>query len=163
MPPAQQAEESQRICEKLEKRFRMARPRAVAAFWPITGEPDLRPLLTWLRKKSRLLLPRIVDQSLVFHQVDEEVELIPGPYGTREPNPTLHRIDPAYFDAILVPGLAFTEKGERLGRGGGFYDRFLPTLTERTRRIGVAFHCQLSGFLPVEIHDQTVHEVITGD
>jgi len=163
MPPAQQVEESQQICEKLQQRFRKERPRAVAAFWPIPGEPDLRPLLTWLRKKSRLLLPRIVDQTLVFHQVEDEIELIPGPHGTREPNPTLPRLDPTYIDTILVPGLAFTEKGERLGRGGGFYDRFLSTLTERTRRIGIAFHCQISGFLPVEIHDQSVHEVVSAE
>ena len=63
---------------------------------------------------------------------------------------------------ILVPGLAFTKKGDRLGFGKGFYDRFLSEQTFRALVIGLAFEEQIMAELPTEIHDCRCHEVFTG-
>ncbi len=162
IPASEQAAASQAICDTLLARWRRQPPRAVAAFYPIKGEPAIGPLLEWARRRERLHLPRIVERTLIFHQIEEWVELIEGPHGTREPNPTLLRMNPDFFDLILVPGVAFTSEGQRLGRGGGYYDRFLSTLPPRVRRVGVAFPVQLADSLPVEPHDQAVDEVVVG-
>ena len=63
-------------------------------------------------------------------------------------------IDPAAIDIVIVPGLAFTRDGRRLGQGGGFYDRFLAQLPADCTTIGVGFAEQLLDDLPVEPHDR---------
>jgi len=69
-------------------------------------------------------------------------------------------LDPARLTGVLVPGIAFTESGARLGRGGGFYDRFLPR-APRALRIGVAFEAQIVESIPLESHDEPVHVIVT--
>lgn len=81
-------------------------------------------------------------------------------YGLRRPRTPLDPIAPASLDLILVPGLAFSRRGRRLGRGGGYYDRFLATLPYDVRRLGVAFDLQTLDDLPCEPHDAAVDELI---
>jgi len=160
MTAEQKKNESETICNHLIARFNKERPRVVAAFFPLPSEPDIWPALRWVQENGQLLLPRMIDTSLCFHVVEEDIQMIEGPYGIREPNPTLPRVDPVYFDVALVPGLAFTRTGDRLGRGRGYYDRFIASLPDRTRRIGVAFRCQMTENVPLEAHDLPVHEVV---
>ena len=70
-------------------------------------------------------------------------------------------VDPVVLDVVVVPGLAFTARGDRLGQGGGHFDRFLPRLRGDCLRIGVAFHEQLVDELPTDGHDIAVDVVIT--
>jgi 5-formyltetrahydrofolate cyclo-ligase len=70
-------------------------------------------------------------------------------------------VDPALLDIVVVPGLAFTRDGERLGQGGGHFDRFLTRVRGDCLRIGVAFQEQLVDRLPAERHDVAVDRVIT--
>jgi len=69
--------------------------------------------------------------------------------------------DPATIDVVVVPGLAFTTSGDRLGQGGGWYDRFLASLRPEAIKIGVAFAPQIVESLPVEPHDIRMDVVIT--
>jgi 5-formyltetrahydrofolate cyclo-ligase len=70
-------------------------------------------------------------------------------------------VSPAEIAAIIVPGLAFTKRGQRLGRGGGYYDRYLASLPATTMKIGVCFALQIVETLPIEHHDQKMDVVIT--
>ena len=72
-----------------------------------------------------------------------------------------HEPDPASVDVVIVPGLAFTLRGDRLGQGGGWYDRFLAGLRPDAVAIGVGFREQLVDHLPVEPHDVRLHQVVT--
>jgi 5-formyltetrahydrofolate cyclo-ligase len=88
--------------------------------------------------------------------------LVEGMYGIREPHE--EKSEPwngDSFDIILVPGVAFTERGARLGYGGGFYDRFFAGLTNMPTLIAVCFEQQVIPFLPVEKHDYRVDKIIT--
>ena len=69
--------------------------------------------------------------------------------------------DPTSIDVVIVPGVAFTAAGDRLGQGGGWYDRFLMRLRPEAVTIGVAFTPQIVHSLPVEPHDIQVDKVIT--
>ena len=62
---------------------------------------------------------------------------------------------------VLVPGVAFTAGGARLGRGGGHYDRLLAALPPNCVRVGVGFSCQLAPVLPVASHDVRMHALLT--
>ena len=70
-------------------------------------------------------------------------------------------LDPTWPDVILVPGLAFTPDGRRLGQGGGWYDRFLPGRRVDCVTIGVGFAPQLVTDLPTEVHDVLLDAIIT--
>jgi 5-formyltetrahydrofolate cyclo-ligase len=70
-------------------------------------------------------------------------------------------VDPATLDVVVVPGLAFTPDGHRLGQGGGHYDRFLTRVRPGCLTIGVCFREQLVAELPVEAHDVPLTAVVT--
>ncbi len=70
-------------------------------------------------------------------------------------------VDPAWPDVVIVPGLAFTATGRRLGQGGGWYDRFLVDVRDDCVTVGVCFHEQLLDDLAVESHDMSVDHVVT--
>ncbi len=69
--------------------------------------------------------------------------------------------DPAWPAVVIVPGLAFTVAGDRLGQGGGWYDRFLARVRPECVTIGVGFEPQVVAWLPVEPHDVVLHHVVT--
>ena len=70
-------------------------------------------------------------------------------------------LDPSWPDLVVVPGLAFTVGGHRLGQGGGWYDRFLPGRREDCQTIGVCFRPQLVDDLPTDAHDVMLDTVIS--
>jgi len=70
-------------------------------------------------------------------------------------------VRPEEVDLFLVPGLAFTAAGRRLGRGGGFYDRLLPQRRPQSTAIGICYALQVRDDLPIESHDQDVDAVVT--
>ena len=81
-------------------------------------------------------------------------------YGLRVPPPPREVIPATEIDVALVPGVAFTTAGARLGRGGGYYDRLLATLPTRVRRIGICHRMQIRETLPIEEHDAAVDELV---
>ncbi len=146
----------------------MATPgQTVLAFYPLRSEPDIRPVLhEWLGSGVRLALPRVESDgsAMSAYGVGADIDSLPeSRWGVREPDPSLHpSIPPASLDLALVPGVAFTRTGERLGRGGGHYDRFLASLTDRTLTVGVCRPFQLLDDLPREPHDRPVARVVSG-
>ncbi|MBU0548087.1 MAG: 5-formyltetrahydrofolate cyclo-ligase [Candidatus Omnitrophica bacterium] len=82
-----------------------------------------------------------------------------GPYGVLEPVSEA-LVKPEDLDLIIVPGLAFDKKGNRLGRGKGCYDRFLNTLSDNTPSIGLAFDFQILPLIPTTNYDVSVKQVI---
>lgn len=122
------------------------------------GEAD--PIL--LAKKFPSAFPRVLAQEIQFHLVHpyHEDQFEEGSYKILEPKSHLPICDPSRISHCIVPLLAFDEQGMRLGRGGGFYDRFLEKFPGL--KIGVAFDWQKhDGPLPSEPHDQKLDFVIT--
>jgi 5-formyltetrahydrofolate cyclo-ligase len=128
---------------------------SIAGFSALAGEPDV--LDPWPADK-RIALPRVSGLDLTFHRVASRAELQAGSFGILEPSAEA----PAAcdkFDLILIPGLAFDRHGGRLGRGKGFYDRFLAAA--RGTRAGVCFDDQIVGKVPTGPHDLRVDFVVT--
>lgn len=161
MTPDVRAEKSARLCDAVASTPAWAGARTVAIFAPQMREPDVE--LLWMHGAGKTFAyPRVVDGRLDLFRVTSLHALAPGAFGVREPEARIeHAIDPAMLDLILVPGTAFTRSGERLGRGGGFYDRLLASLPAHVRKIGVCFDSQVQHGLPVEPHDQRVDFLAT--
>ncbi len=89
-------------------------------------------------------------------------ELIPGPRGVLEPDPSQCKIVPLErVDIAIIPGLAFDEKGGRIGSGKGYYDRLIPKLAITTRKVALTFEEQIVPQVPMESHDKHVDIIIT--
>ncbi|MCK5808914.1 5-formyltetrahydrofolate cyclo-ligase [bacterium] len=134
---------SQEICNKIESLDWFSDAKTVALFVPIRGEVDL----TILFKKSekRLVLPLVKNKTeLSFHSVETVESLTKGSYGILEPNPEIHQeVNPDEIDLFLVPGLGFSKIGERIGYGGGYYDRILAKKQTDAHSLGVGFDIQI--------------------
>ena len=122
---------SEMICRALIEVAQEQDPAVVMVFDSVKGEPLLDTFCDWIRAKGLAIV------------VPED-----------EP-------DPEVPDLIVVPGLAFTAAGHRLGQGGGWYDRFLPNINGRAKTVGVCFSEQVVEVLPQESHDVVVHQVIS--
>jgi 5-formyltetrahydrofolate cyclo-ligase len=158
---AYQREASERICAYLEAWEAFSGAVAVLTYLPMRGEVDLRPLTTHFPKK-RWGIPRVVEtpaRHLEFHDYQRD-RLVRHRYGMLEPDPTLPPFPPDQADLILVPGMAFTRRGYRLGYGGGYYDRLLAG-NGRGLTAGVCYQALLLGDLPHGTTDLPVHFLVT--
>lgn len=122
--------------------------RRICAFSPLSGEPGV--LQPW-PDGCELALPKMVGDSLVALRVRSADELVRGAFGVLEPPDGALEVASGAIDLILVPGLAFDIRGGRLGRGKGFYDRFLAGV--RGLKVGVCFADQVVESVPREPHD----------
>jgi 5-formyltetrahydrofolate cyclo-ligase len=141
----------------------LAAVQAVLAYAALPSELDLAPAIWRLRERgARIAYPRIEASGVLgIHRVDDEIELVPGPFGLAEPRETAPQMAHTLIDAVIVPAVAYDERGARLGYGGGYYDRLLPLLRPDCVRIGVIFDEQLLPHVPAEEHDEFVDVVVT--
>ena len=157
MPGADRHARSLAICERIAPLIQGA--CTVAVFAPRPDEPDLKLLeLSALWLGRTILFPKLEDSRPAFAPAESWEELQPGPFGLLTPIRPASSLEP---QLVLVPGLAFSRQGDRLGRGAGFYDRYLAGLGTAVRTIGVAFHLQLIDELPRDAHDFQVRSVVT--
>ena len=133
--------------------------KTVMAYCAILPEIDLLPVLEGaLSMGKTLLLPRCeADGEMTARKIRDFSDLEQGSYGILEPKPETEIFPPEKIDLILVPGLAFDEMGRRLGRGKGYYDRFL--LRTKGKTMGIC-RC-LVPEVPVEDHDIRMDAVAT--
>jgi 5-formyltetrahydrofolate cyclo-ligase len=110
--------------------------------------------LPWVDEKDGKIVPLKIDD------LDRDVK--PGYKGIREPIPQQCKEIPAgMIDLAIMPGIAFDERGGRIGHGTGFYDRFIPDLDVTTRKVALAFECQIVSQIPMEPHDRYIDIIIT--
>ena len=157
LPQAERRMRSLGICERLGPIFEGK--KRLGLFAPTETEPDLDLLWTLRLLEGHVACyPSCEGDQLAFRPITALCELAPGNFGIRQPPP-----GPAIeqLDLIVVPGLAFTSTGARLGRGRGFYDRLLGAIARDTTIIGVCFEFQRLLALPCETHDRNVDFVIS--
>ena len=103
------------------------------------------------KRELKLLKVEDIDKDLVLGQVD-----------IMEPDQTRCKSVPVEsIDIAVIPGIAFDEKGGRIGTGEGYYDRFIPRLSATTRKVALAYEDQVVSQIPMESHDKHVDIIIT--
>lgn len=131
----------------------------VCLYAPLPHEVNLLPLLTEA-PGVEFYFPRCLPgRQLSFHRVLTPAQLEPGALGIPAPPPELPQLEPQAAQLIIVPGVAFTTGGKRLGYGGGYYDRFLPRCPAAAT-LALALPEQLYPDLPTDPHDCTLHCVL---
>ncbi len=130
----------------------------VSGYWPMNDEIDIRPLLQALAERGHSIGLPVTGrrgEALVFRAWRPGEPLLPGRFGTS--HPTGPEVTP---DMLLMPLLAFDGQGNRLGYGGGFYDRTVARLPGALR-IGCAYAVQELDSLPTGPYDQKLHVIAT--
>lgn len=138
-------------------------PLTVAAYSAMRGELDVGPLIDALAARGdRLALPVVIARArpLVFRAYRPGDRLVAGIWGIGVPAPDRDELRP---DVVIVPLLAFDRALDRLGHGGGYYDRTLAGLraSGRVLALGVGFATQEIAAVPREAFDQRLDAVVT--
>jgi 5-formyltetrahydrofolate cyclo-ligase len=133
----------------------------IALYKAIGGEVNLESLFSKAWKLGKRTCIPVFNEKMRLYEMAEitaETEFRTGHYGIQEPvSPALLNI--SGIDLIAVPGVAFDASGNRLGRGGGYYDRMLESFDGIS--VGVAFDFQILPEIPFEAHDQPLDVVVT--
>ncbi|MBI3317056.1 MAG: 5-formyltetrahydrofolate cyclo-ligase [Candidatus Omnitrophica bacterium] len=155
---------SVKIKRKLLSEASFIQAKKILCYMALPTEVETRSLIqaAWRRGK-KIYIPRIVQKEkhmtfYAIHNFSRDVEK--GAYGIEEPKVVSSRRGKAgEMDLVIVPGVAFTKSGARLGRGGGYFDRLLKKIP--AVKIGVAFREQIVKSLPMKPHDVRMDKVVT--
>ncbi|MFW6172270.1 MAG: 5-formyltetrahydrofolate cyclo-ligase [Elusimicrobiota bacterium] len=151
------------ICEKIIKKPVIKKSKNVMIYISREDEVDTKNIIDILISSGKnIYVPVTTDTEIKISRLKNMDDLIKGKFGILEPRPE-HReyISHECLDVVIVPGLCFTTKGRRLGRGGGYFDRFLKKIMPKTKIIGICYSSQIEDLLPKEKYDVDMDEVIT--
>lgn len=152
--------EASAVINQLRQHPRFAAAHTILLYKALPEEIPTQGLLDELVSEGKtVLLPRVVnDTDMEVRCYSGKQHLQKGPFGIMEPTGALFTDYPA-IDLVIVPAMAFDQKGHRLGRGKGYYDRFLPLL-KNAYKIGICYPERLLEHIPTDAHDITMDEVI---
>ncbi len=155
------------ICQKFMQLPEYAAARTVMFYVDVRTEVRTRhDLPDALTHGKKIVVPYCVDKDLeLFHLVSMD-ELATGAFKILEPHPELRdradkKVSIDELDLIMVPGVAFDQRGGRMGHGFGFYDRLLENARVDTPLVALAFECQLFEEIPTAGHDIFMDKIIT--
>ncbi|AOV95924.1 5-formyltetrahydrofolate cyclo-ligase [Edwardsiella hoshinae] len=172
LSPAQQRHAAFALRDRLLAQPYLARPCRIALYLPFDGEPDTRPLIAALWQRGhQVVLPVLhpfTRGQLLFLRYTPETTMRRNAFGISEPDLDATRVVPlTRLDLMLTPLVAFDAAGNRLGMGGGFYDRTLAQWRQRRQHgfgpypIGIAHDCQRVAALTAADWDVPLPEIVT--
>lgn len=153
----------ERLCRSF---FEILHPEAktiVSFYYPTGPEINIWPLVEALGERGCVLALPVVEQKnapLIFRPFSKGDSLRTGPMRIPEPLPSAGQVDP---EILIVPLLAFDQRGYRLGYGGGYYDRTLHDLRQRKKimAVGVGYDCQQVPLVPTGLYDERLDGLLT--
>lgn len=158
-PASKREFEEKKLYELLFKKTEWQTAQTIATTLSTDFELNTMPIIAeaWEEKK-RVAVPKIINHQMIFVEIDSKTRYQVGKLNIKEPiNNSSHPIQD--IDLVIVPGLAFTKKGQRLGFGAGYYDKFLQQYSGKT--VSLALTTQLVDDLPIEVHGQVVQMVLS--
>ncbi|MBR2513563.1 MAG: 5-formyltetrahydrofolate cyclo-ligase [Halomonas sp.] len=173
LSPYQQRQAATALCQRLKRLPEIRRARRISLYLPVNGEIDPTPLLPWLRQRNvEVYLPVLRPfsaNSLWFVVYRGTTPMVKNRFGIAEPCPRFaanrrHRLPAWALDTLIVPLVGFDAEANRMGMGGGFYDRSLAFMQRKgpaPALIGVAHACQQVEALPVEPWDIPLNAVVS--
>ena len=152
-----------RIIKKRLFRTKVFREAKIIMFYvALDGEVNTEEMIKEAQELGKMVTVPVCKKNRVSLRpcvYDAHARLTRGLYGVYEPV-SKEFIRLRDLDLVVVPGLAFDKKGNRLGRGKGYYDRLLKKLSPKASSIGLAFSSQILSFVPTTKHDVSVARVI---
>jgi 5-formyltetrahydrofolate cyclo-ligase len=164
IPSEERKAKTQEISDRFYNLKEYYNAKNILIYYPFRSEVDTTVIIIRaIKDGKRVILPRVSGKTLeLFYIKDIKKDLKPGTYGIMEPDKDL--CIPARYtepDLAVVPGVGFDRYKNRLGYGGGFYDRLLPKLSKNIQKIALCFQVQIVDHLPSFAHDIRVDKVIS--
>jgi 5-formyltetrahydrofolate cyclo-ligase len=152
---------SETIKRELFKSSVFKKAKRVMFYISFDGEVETLTMIQAARKLGKMIAVPVCrsNRRIAPCVLLDKMKLVKGLYGILEPVPH-HLVAPAQIDLVVVPGVAFDAYGQRLGRGKGYYDRFLKRLPQGTATIGLAFDFQILPRIPATTRDVRLDSVI---
>lgn len=163
LPLTEVRRRSELICTYALALPALKKTTTVAAYASFNHEVMTDGLMAGLLAEGfRLALPVVnkKNRTMEFRRVEDLRTLTPGPFGILEPQKE-PLCPPEEIGVFFIPGLAFDRQGNRLGRGAGYYDRYLATVNHPAVRVGLAFQLQIAETLPVTATDMKIDSLLT--
>ena len=165
-PVDETAAKTERIGTRLFDFANFLESKIVLLYSDRTGLVPTREILKRTYDYNKIVvLPAFNTQDFSFQLMkvdDPQKDLRTGPRKFLEPDPRQCKVVPIdSIDIAFIPGIAFDEKGGRIGSGQGYYDRLIPDLPITTRKVSIAFENQIVPLVPMESHDKYVDIIIT--
>jgi 5-formyltetrahydrofolate cyclo-ligase len=167
MSEKRKAAENREITRRVTDYLASSGITSVMSFLSMTGEVDTGPIMRWAHMHDMFVsIPRIAPGSseMSFRRYDSN-SLEVHPFGFRQPTADAEIFDPHQSaknrTLMLVPGAAFTAEGMRLGRGGGYYDKFLEKYANVITTAGICFSLQMCDAVPTQPHDMRLDMIFT--
>lgn len=165
----QQQQAAEAVSQRLQQLPEVRRAKTLGVYLAFAGELDLAPFIRWCRQQGKTIacaaLHPVVANQLLFIRLTANSPLITNRFGIAEPQPRLPDVIPlAGLDVVLTPLVAFDSQGNRLGMGGGYYDRLLQRCQRLAKPpcfIGVAHDFQLVPAVPVAPWDKPLPTIVT--
>lgn len=169
LSPLQQQQNAASLVEQSNLITELITAQHIALYLSNDGELDTAPLLAHLQKLGKTLYLPVLHPFcagyLLFQRYDANTVMTVNKFGIAEPKPDVSAIIlPAQLDIIFMPLVAFDDQGQRLGMGGGFYDRTLASLPQGCNKpllVGLAHQCQQVDMVPAEPWDVPLPRVLT--
>ena len=155
--PEQLDEESEQIMEMLESTPQFQKAQTVMLYSSLPDEVRTTAFIEKWRNRKRIILPTVVGDDIVPVELTADTAFAVGDFNILEPQ---NKPYTGGYDLIVVPGMAFDRGGNRLGRGKGYYDRFLSQHLN-VPKIGICFSFEMVGTVPTEANDIRMDEVVT--
>ena len=150
--------QSEKIMRQLEQHPDFINAQKIMLYSSLPDEVQTQAFIKKWRHHKRIILPTVVGDDIIPVELADETGFAVGDFNILEPQNDAYTGD---FDLIVVPGVAFDRHGNRLGRGKGYYDRFL-CQHQKVKKIGICFDFQLVDNVPVEETDIPLDEIIFG-
>lgn len=150
-------QQSANVMQQLSVHPQFLKAKTVMLYASLPDEVQTLEFIEQWRSKKRIILPVVDGDDIIPTALDENIQLKNGEFNILEPQNQAYK---GNFDLIIVPGMAFDRQGHRLGRGKGYYDRFLSNYSN-VYKIGLCFDFQLVENVPCEKHDQVMDEIIS--
>lgn len=158
--PEARIELSAPILRRLAVHPRFTAASTVLLYHSLPDEVNTHDFIPYWGTQKRLLLPVVENDEIVLRQFKSGQKLHTGRFGIQEPDGEPFE-DYASIDLAIVPGVAFDRKGNRLGRGKGYYDRLLSRMAHTdVYRLGICFPYQLVESVPTDAHDIAMDEIL---
>lgn len=166
MPEEERLERTRLITDKLVQFANVIEAQVVLLFFDRKYDIDMAPVILYCLENAKTVLLPVFDppkhKARLFRINEPRRDLTKGISGMIEPNPNRCKEIPFdHVDIAILPGLAFDEKGGRLGYGEGRYDRMMGRFPITTRKLAVAFENKIISHVPMESHDRYVDIILT--
>ena len=158
LTPEQVSQQSAIIVSHVESLQAFQSAKAVLIYYPTHNEVDLLPLIKKYKHAKTFLFPVVHRRSMNACPYEGNSKMHRGKFNIPEPT-TLPYM--GHIDMVLVPGVAFDKIGNRLGRGGGYYDRFIACLGRNTALVGVGYDFQVIDKVPTNRRDKKLDYLMT--